>query len=116
MLNILSNNIIEYVLNLYLDYEKDIIKVKQLYLYKFDIKVHINQRKEHWNDGKFQKYCFYLDYNLIKQNSLIGHLFSKNKYKNNKLHGIQKYWPIDDNGKINTTETVYYFSEGVRIC
>jgi antitoxin component YwqK of YwqJK toxin-antitoxin module len=70
MLDILNTNIIEYILNLYLSYEEDIIKLRKLYdslQYEFSIKIHmiyknINLEQKIFIDHKYRKYIkFYSD-------------------------------------------------------
>jgi hypothetical protein len=87
MLNIINNNVIEYVLNLYLDYEEDIIKLKQLYNFRFNIKKHFIYK----NDYSWGNYCkmLYLNNDLIKTKSYYsnGNIETLRNYKNNHLHG-----------------------------
>jgi hypothetical protein len=64
MLHLLSNNILKYVLNQYLDYKEDIIKLKQLYNIKFSIKVHITYKKYH--HGNVVCYNVFLDEKLFE--------------------------------------------------
>jgi antitoxin component YwqK of YwqJK toxin-antitoxin module len=73
-MDILHKNLIEYILNPYLDYKEDILKLKQLYEYKFDIGQHLEYRKH----PLIKNISFtYLDNRKIKQISL-----DKNRNKN----------------------------------
>jgi antitoxin component YwqK of YwqJK toxin-antitoxin module len=85
---------VEYILNSYLDYEEDIMKLKQLYKYKFNIKAHITYIQ------KSLEKCILLDKNLIRKKEYYstGNLFTESNYKNNKLHGTNKRVTYD--GKI----------------
>jgi hypothetical protein len=72
MLDLLSNNIIKYVLNRYLSFHLDIIKLKQLYNFKFNLKQHkliiftsseslnFNKRK-YWSPNEYYLRKFYID-------------------------------------------------------
>jgi hypothetical protein len=75
----LSNNIIEYVLgfrrkaNLYLDYQGDIMKIKQLYSYKFNIKPHLHiqiaEGCDFFADGNDMHKNLFIDSHYIKGDS-----------------------------------------------
>jgi hypothetical protein len=117
---ILNRNIIEYVLNLYLDYEEDIIKVKLLYnktVGEFNIKPHLKQKKFYGSNGNLKMLNIYLDYNLIKKYEWYGNKeqFIIENYKNNKLHGIQKYWLTFTHDLLEKKKIIHYFIEGVKI-
>jgi antitoxin component YwqK of YwqJK toxin-antitoxin module len=122
MLNILNNNIIEYVLNGYLNYEEDIIKLKKLYeslQYKFNIKAHLikiplqlitNFRTIIIDDSLVYRYEYW-PYKNAKDRK-IKHL---NKYKNSQQYGRQKEWY-----KNGILKSIYYKSNdhqgGTGIC
>jgi antitoxin component YwqK of YwqJK toxin-antitoxin module len=122
---ILNNNIIQYVLNPYFDYFEDISKIKQLFIssqYKFSLKPHtkiqiINKDYTtyfHFKlvEMKKNQYRIYIDFKLYKKILYYpntGIIKSINYYKNNKAHGIQKYFY--DNGNI---ERLVKFNEGQR--
>lgn len=62
-MNNLSNNIVEYVLNYFLDYENEISILKQIYNYNFSIKSHIIY---HYNNKDICQILIFLDNELIK--------------------------------------------------
>jgi antitoxin component YwqK of YwqJK toxin-antitoxin module len=114
MLNLLHNNLIEYILNLYLDYEKDILKLKQLFpQYKFSIKPHLAYTKifdKYGNgikcllDNKNKKLIFTYKNGERKIDNYKGNkfkrkiLFNNGKldteidFKNDFFHGKRKQW------------------------
>jgi antitoxin component YwqK of YwqJK toxin-antitoxin module len=102
MLNILNNNIIEYVLNEYLDYNTDIMKLKQLYNYKFNIKNHIACDIIYYFDSNYKfsnniySKLIYLDKNIIRDRKYfdlkIKKLRSNIPLKNDEIHGTYKEW------------------------
>jgi antitoxin component YwqK of YwqJK toxin-antitoxin module len=98
-LQILSTNIIEYVLNLYLNYEEDIIKLKKLYEYKFNIKPHIKRNKSMIVGINYIQ----VDYSLIYKYDYYdnGNRKEQRKYKNSlaanlkivkQQYGCQRNW------------------------
>jgi antitoxin component YwqK of YwqJK toxin-antitoxin module len=98
-MNILNNNILQYILNQYLDWEEDISKLHQIFNFKFHIKIHIIYDKVlHFT--KKMGYRIYLDNKIIKFKLyfLNGNPDIEENYKNGKLHGIQKEWY--KNGKL----------------
>jgi antitoxin component YwqK of YwqJK toxin-antitoxin module len=104
MLPILNNNIIEYVLNEYLDYEEDISKLKQLFLYKFNIKKHLSYKIILLYELIITKSKYvYLNDRLLK---IINYYDNRQKhsicnYKNERKNGIYKTW--NKNGKLSHT-------------
>jgi antitoxin component YwqK of YwqJK toxin-antitoxin module len=99
MLSLLNNNIIEYVLNLYLDYQEDITKIKQLYKYKFNFFKHFGILKEYHNNGKLKRFLAYLDNKKIKYKEwyINGIKLLERNFKNEKFNGLIKVWDIDNN-------------------
>jgi antitoxin component YwqK of YwqJK toxin-antitoxin module len=66
-MDILNNNIIEYILNLYLDYVDDVQKLKQLYNFKFNIKSHLTHYISFYGGKKkIKNKSLYLDNKPIK--------------------------------------------------
>jgi antitoxin component YwqK of YwqJK toxin-antitoxin module len=117
-MNLLNNNIIEYVLNEYLDYEEDISKLKQLFLYKFNIRKHLSYnfyrtdcytildskgiRRTDYNKGNKICVIHYKNgqyHGNLKKWYPDGKLLFDWNYKNNKMHGIQ--FDYHKNGKIS---------------
>jgi antitoxin component YwqK of YwqJK toxin-antitoxin module len=115
MLQLLSNNIIEYVLNLYLDclaavaYEEDINKIKQLYYYKFSIKTHIKIKIFHWANGSCKSIKCYFDNKIYRNKGyyINGKISLIEYYKNWELNG--KSISYHENGKISLIE---YYKNG----
>jgi hypothetical protein len=89
MLSILNNNIIEYILNPYLDYLNDIVNLKKLYKYNFNMKPHITSNYHHLLlDLKLiRDYGYYDDNQLSYKRNL-----RKNEYNRLVLHGISIFW------------------------
>jgi antitoxin component YwqK of YwqJK toxin-antitoxin module len=103
----LNNNIIEYILNSYLSYKEDILKIKKLYSqFRFKLKAHLSFKKAYQFNKEISYIIFYLDNSAIKQIN-----YNKNKkvieynFKNKKRHGIQKYF--GRNGKIRYINCYY---------
>jgi antitoxin component YwqK of YwqJK toxin-antitoxin module len=105
-MDILNSNINNYILNYYLLYNY-IIKLKELYEIKFDIKPHI----------KIKNIYEYLCYNTkhilidsktyqIRYYTLDNKLRRIENYKNNKYNGISKEWYSKD--KINFIQNWKY--------
>lgn len=100
MLQLLNTNIIEYVLNLYLNYEYDIHNLKQLYNYKFNIKSHL-KIEIYYDSGYKMKYTF-ID-NIISRN-ITWH-------QNGQLSFKQSY----KNGKIDDGDVLHFSSSGILL-
>jgi antitoxin component YwqK of YwqJK toxin-antitoxin module len=85
MLQLLNKNIIEYVLNPYLNYNDDINKLKQLFDYKFNIKLHIH----------YEYYC--QKYKIICSNCIFDSCENclkhvRSTYINRKLNNNRTYY------------------------
>jgi antitoxin component YwqK of YwqJK toxin-antitoxin module len=99
MLHLLSDNILQYVLNQYLDLEEDISKLKQmtstawLYNIKFNIKTHINCIRNYQFKNS-NAYKIYFDNKLIriKLYYLDWKPMLEERYKNGILVGMQREW------------------------
>jgi antitoxin component YwqK of YwqJK toxin-antitoxin module len=93
-MDILNTNIIRYILNPYLDYQEDILKLKQLYpslQNNFPIKPHIKftthqisyiYKNTYLDNKKIRKRSYYIQNYFTNRQ-----IHSINNYKNNKLHG-----------------------------
>jgi antitoxin component YwqK of YwqJK toxin-antitoxin module len=96
MFQILNKNIIEYVLNLYLDYFADILKLKRLYNFKFDIEKHLFINNKHKNtkyiyiDNKSWKDQNFNNQNQIQGETIFIYNHIKNKFSYN--HFVYKEW------------------------
>jgi antitoxin component YwqK of YwqJK toxin-antitoxin module len=119
MLQLLNKNIIEYVLNLCLDYNKDILKMKQLYKYKFNIKTHIHYDKLFYNNTtKLEFLLVYFDNKKIKEknwylNRNISYIISYLRINNDTYRNEKSYY--ENNGNINTIyNTKNSISYGIR--
>lgn len=74
MLQLLNKNIMEYILNPYLDYLNDINKLKQLFEHKLNIKPHFKIENTFYNKTEFMKYkIINLDNKLIRIIKLYKH-------------------------------------------
>jgi antitoxin component YwqK of YwqJK toxin-antitoxin module len=90
-MNLLHKNLIEYVLNPYLDYLKDIQKLRKIFQYNFNIKQHLKREIEDClEDGNVISL-------LLDNNKLIEKAFYETKeklyevkFKDNKEY--QKWW------------------------
>jgi antitoxin component YwqK of YwqJK toxin-antitoxin module len=85
MLNLLNNNIIQYVLNEYLDYIEDGSKLKMLFpqnSYKFNIKKHLIYKKISGNN--FDIFKVFCDNKIIKETCF------KNKVLYYRINNISK--------------------------
>jgi antitoxin component YwqK of YwqJK toxin-antitoxin module len=141
-MDILNNNIIEYVLNQYLDYDKDIIKLKKLYENKFSIKPHIRKDIKYYNfpHNSKQKEWLHVYTNdnhklyLAREYYSNGQIRKNIKYNLNNLHlrNEKSYYMNGDkiseinfkddlkhgkckfyfNGKLNTVE--YYTNDKIN--
>jgi hypothetical protein len=94
-MDILNNNIIEYVLNEYLDYDEDILKLKQLFNFNFNIKKHLYIEKSYYieDDGiYFNIICLsnrkIKEKNFYAYTDILSHVLD---FKNN----TQKYYEMD---------------------
>jgi antitoxin component YwqK of YwqJK toxin-antitoxin module len=97
-MDILNNNILQFILNSYLDYEEDILKIQQVYpslQYNFSLKSHLKTTisfsqtiKTIYLDKKKKREIVYFD-----ENDFFGKkLHSMNNYNsNNQLHGKQYF-------------------------
>jgi antitoxin component YwqK of YwqJK toxin-antitoxin module len=115
MLHLLSNNIIEYVLNAYLDYEEDIEKIKQLYEYKFNIRKHIYIGIDLYPNNNIKRSNIWLDDYGIKDKWYYpdGKLYYLSNTRHGQIHGIQKTW--NEEGTLIKEETYDYGRlEGIR--
>jgi antitoxin component YwqK of YwqJK toxin-antitoxin module len=86
-MDVLNNNLIEYVLNLYLHYDKDIYKLKQLYKYKFDIKTHIKIITTYFDEEKTKIHSKGIHIDPITSNLI----YQKHYYQNGKIWQILRY-------------------------
>ena len=112
MLNLLHSNIVEYILNPYLNYSNDISKLKRLFDHKFNIKPHLS-----YNIYNYKR-STYVDEIKIKMEERYSHkqLKLKYNYKNGNLDGIQEEWYENGqprcklnykDGKLNGTQIKY---------
>jgi antitoxin component YwqK of YwqJK toxin-antitoxin module len=120
MLSLLNNNIIDYILNPYLDYRTDIQYIKQLFKYKFLLKLHLtyeiykengrheietvlyNQfiiREGYYSNGNLSWKSFHnlFEYGGAQDGNTYswyenGKMKSVKTFKNGKLEGFEKYF------------------------
>lgn len=93
---IIPTDILQYILNPYLNYQEDCLKVEKVFAtFKFSQKCHL-QIKENLDRNKFKFTYTYRDGELIKSESWypIGQKNAEENYKNGKLHGL-KYFLFD---------------------
>jgi antitoxin component YwqK of YwqJK toxin-antitoxin module len=100
MINLLTKNIVEFVLNEYLDYEEDILKLKQFLLFKFNIKKHIRYEFSDFSEYNcpIKRTIKYLDDKKIKVNTFYADTNTKRSethFKNEIKNGSDKYWDIN---------------------
>src|SRR4051812_16049511 len=91
-MNKLNNNIIEFILNKYLSYKKDVSKVKQLYDYNLHIKLHLSYQEQISAEGKIT--ITFLDSQKIKEEAFYvnNQKMFEVHIKNDKEHGIWRGW------------------------
>ena len=101
----LHKDILQYIFNLYVNYENDAPKLEKIINFKFDIKQHLYIEETCDPVFKHKIISTYIDDNLTKQNSYFikspdeyESKIREHNYKNGKLNGKQYAWY--DNGKL----------------
>jgi antitoxin component YwqK of YwqJK toxin-antitoxin module len=90
----LNNNIIDYILNPYLLYYTDVIKLKQLYLFKFSLKGHLKFKTINKKYPNSKTKIIYFEGIKYKKENFYenGQIECRKHYLNGKLHGPVIYY------------------------
>jgi antitoxin component YwqK of YwqJK toxin-antitoxin module len=113
LLSFLHKHIIQYVFNLYVDYQNDVPKLENIIKLKFDIKPHLKITKitsiiksiHVYDTEDILEVTTYLDDFMIKKEQYYSNAMKKEEvnYMNGKYHGQYVNWYEDGTVKLFTT-------------
>jgi predicted transcriptional regulator len=119
ILNDLPNDVLQYTLNNYIDYNEDVYKLEQMIEdFKFDVKPHINTKVEYFKNGNIRFIKTYIDQVLIKNEGFYqnGNKYFEDNYNltpegNNKIkNGKQYVYNMD-----GTLKSLKEYKDGVLV-
>ena len=94
LLETLPYEVIQYILNPYIDYATESELIENLTNVKLDIDSHLTYKNKYYKNGKIYKLDTYLDLKLIKSECWYenANKWSIMNYKNDKLEGKYEVW------------------------